>query len=158
MPTYTAFDGPKRVASGDLSALKSAHISPHALIFEDQTGKQVDLDLNAPAAPGRPKLGVKPREVTLLPRHWEWLEQHSSGASPVLRKLVDAAMQTSSPDLAKDTAARFLTAMAGNYPGYEEATRALYAGDAEKFTSQTLAWPPDVRDYALQLAEPAFSK
>lgn len=156
------------------------------LIFDDRTARAIDVDLRGsikdiaqrlaalvpeivvpegvdlgPRGPGRPKLGVVAREVTLLPRHWEWLAEQPGGASVALRKLVEAARKTS-PDgdrrrLAQEAANRFMTALAGNEPGFEEATRALFAGDAEKFAAEMDTWPPDVRSYALQLAEPAFT-
>lgn len=156
------------------------------LIFDDATARPIDVDLrgsakdiakrlatiapeivspagveSGPRGPGRPKLGVVAREVTLLPRHWEWLATQPGGASVALRKLVEAARKTA-PDcdrrrLAQEAANRFMTALAGNEPGLEEATRALFAGDAEKFAAQMSGWPKDVRSYALQLAEPVFT-
>jgi hypothetical protein len=155
------------------------------LVFNDSTGELTDLDLRgsdqdilarlsagAPAAPaagsqasdaataeprgrGRPKLGVVPREVTLLPRHWEWLQQQPGGTSVALRKLVEearrAASQRDRGRLLRDRAYRFMSAMAGDYPGYEEATRALFADDTVRFRAETGEWPADVRDYCLQL-------
>jgi len=113
-----------------------------------------------PSGPGRPKLGVVGREVTLLPRHWEWLDRQSGGASVALRKLVDQARKANAEkertDLAKTAANRFLFTVAGNFPGLEEATRALFAGDKEGFLKQTEPWPADVRNFALILAENAF--
>src|ERR1022692_2550609 len=95
--------------------------------------------------PGRPKLGVVAREVTLLPRHWDWLAAQPGGASVALRKLVEAAR--GDPDLRtrflRDSLYRFITATVGNAPGYEEAIRALYAGEREEFTAHIEAWPPD---------------
>jgi hypothetical protein len=115
-----------------------------------------------PAArgPGRPKLGVVPREVTLLPRHWEWLAQQSGGASVALRKLVDEARRDNKDKdrirHAQETAYRFIAAMAENKPHYEEVARALFAGDAERFDSWTASWPADVRNHARRLAAAAF--
>ena len=115
----------------------------------------------APRAPGRPKLGVVAREITLLPRHWEWLATQPGGASVTLRKLVEQARRDSSSAdrqrAAMDSACLFMTTLAGNEPGYEEATRALYAGDGERFTKLTKSWPADIRDHARRLADPAFS-
>jgi uncharacterized protein len=119
-------------------------------------------DTSVPAArgPGRPKLGVVPREVTLLPRHWEWLAQQSGGASVALRKLVDEARRANKDKdrirHAQETAYRFIAAMAENKPHYEEVARALFAGDAERFESWTASWPADVRDHARRLAAAAF--
>ena len=109
---------------------------------------------------GRPKLGVVAREVTLLPRHWDWLATQPGGASAAVRRLVDEARQTSSQKdqlrQAKESAYRFMSAMAGNERGFEEATRALFANDAARFTELTDQWPADVRDHARTLAARAF--
>ncbi|MEM5345774.1 DUF2239 family protein [Paraburkholderia azotifigens] len=109
---------------------------------------------------GRPKLGVVAREVTLLPRHWEWLNAQSGGASVVLRKLVDAARAASEGKdrarQAQEAAYRFMTAMAGDQAGYEEATRALFASDAARFDAMTATWPADVSDHARKLAKRSF--
>ena len=56
--------------------------------------EEIALEEPTPPAnrsPGRPKLGVVAREITLLPRHWEWLARQSGGASVAIRKLVDEA-------------------------------------------------------------------
>jgi uncharacterized protein len=115
----------------------------------------------APRSPGRPKLGVVAREVTLLPRHWEWLASQPGSASVTLRKLVEQARKESAGAdrrrAAQDSAYRFMTAMAGNEPGFEEATRALYAGDELRFAELTERWPSDVRDHTRSLAAAAFS-
>jgi uncharacterized protein len=152
------------------------------LIFDDSTGSQIDFDLresaDVPAAslpkspsssaggegarsPGRPKLGVVPREVTLLPRHWDWLAKQPGGASVTLRKLVDnARRENADPEntrTARERAYRFMSAMAGNLSGFEEATRALFAGDRARFEKLTGEWPDDVRNYMHGLAEGAFA-
>ena len=145
------------------------------LVFDDATGAQVDLDLRGsgdrgappvPATldargPGRPKLGVVAREVTLLPRHWEWLAKQPGGASVMLRKLVEEARRVN-PDIAdareaQDRAYRFMSAMAGNLPGFEEATRALFAKDRKGFEKLIRGWPRSIRDYADALAARAFA-
>lgn len=109
---------------------------------------------------GRPKLGVVGREVTLLPRHWEWLEKQPGSASVTLRKLVDRARKSQAGDeerrAAQESTYRFMLAIAGDRAGYEEALRALYAGRADDFRALAQEWPPDVRDHALELAAPAF--
>jgi len=116
----------------------------------------------APRGPGRPKLGVVAREVTLLPRHWEWLAQQSGGASVALRKLVDEARRANKNKdrirHAQDAAYRFIAAMAENKPHYEEVARALFAGDAERFEAWTASWPADVRDHTRRLARAAFER
>lgn len=168
--TFTAFVGPVRFASGDRAALERtlAPLGPHPeglLVFSDETGRETDLDLTgaAPRAPvgtrpgarkrGRPKLGVTAREVTLLPRHWDWLARQRGGASASLRRLIDAAIAAEDPGpAAKDAAYRFLTAIAGDQPGYEAAIRALYAGDSAGFATAMHGWPGDIRDHAIFLA------
>lgn len=151
-------------------------------IFEDATGKPVEIDFRgtiddvlgrlsqrfsspddlpapaeeAPRGPGRPKLGVVGREVTLLPRHWEWLATQPGGASVTLRKLVeDARRERREADevrQAKDATYRFMTALAGDLPGYEEATRALYAADEGRFSILIQPWPTDLAGHAKRLA------
>ena len=183
----TAFAGPNRIASGELRhvALKARQAfasGRSVLVFEDASGRQVDLPLElpegellrrlgspAPAAepasqpargPGRPKLGVVAREVTLLPRHWDWLAAQPGGASVALRKLVEDARRVSANGdrrrAAQESAYRFMQAMAGDLPGYEDATRALFAGDFARFEEQTATWPDDVREHAALLAADAF--
>jgi hypothetical protein len=143
------------------------------LIFDDQTGKQVDFDLRGTLAevleryreapvrgPGRPKLGVVAREISLLPRHWEWLEEQPNGASAAIRRLVDEARKREPREqeakLAIAAAGRFLTAMAGNLPGYEEASRALYTRDKRRFGELTREWPKDVRLHAQRMVRGAM--
>jgi hypothetical protein len=116
----------------------------------------------APRGPGRPKLGVVAREVTLLPRHWEWLAQQSGGASVALRRLVDEARRANRDKdrirHAQEAAYRFIAAMGENKPQYEEVARALFAGDAARFEASTAAWPADIRDHARRLAAAAFAQ
>jgi hypothetical protein len=106
--------------------------------------------------PGRPKLGVVAREVTLLPRHWEWLNRQRGGASVALRKLVDDARHanedTDRQRAAQEAAYRFMSAMSGDSEGFEEAARALFAGEAERFTALIAKWPKDIRDHTQKLA------
>ena len=150
------------------------------LTFDDATGAVVDLDLRGgseeiaarladrfpqspavedaetPRGPGRPKLGVIAREITLLPRHWEWLGTQRGGASHALRRLVDDARRAdqgaSEARAKRDAAYRFMSAMAGNLSGFEEASRALFAGDAARFGEQSGPWPQDIRDHVRKLA------
>lgn len=109
-----------------------------------------------PRGRGRPKLGVIGREVTLLPRHWEWLNAQPGGASVALRRLVDEARRASAPAqgqrLAQERAYRVMSALAGDRPGYEEALRALFAGDRARLEAQITTWPADIREYTLRLA------
>lgn len=121
-----------------------------------------DEEQSSPRGRGRPKLGVVAREVTLLPRHWEWLNGQPGGASVVLRKLVDAARVAGEDKdrvrRAQEAVDRFMTAMAGNLPGYEEATRALYANDTVRFDAMIASWPADVRRHTQKLAALALEK
>lgn len=185
----TAFAGDALLASGAIfdvalavKAALAADSSRSILAFDDRTGRQVDFDLRGtdaeiaarlqpPVEPaeagkrgaGRPKLGVVAREVTLLPRHWEWLSGQPGGASVALRKLVDAARNDGTAGApgardAQQAADRFMLAMLGNQPGYEEATRALYARDGEGFERLSEVWPQDLRNHARRLAAPAFAR
>lgn len=179
--TYTAFEGEEQIASGSLSAMLpqvkerfDRGDNTSLLIFEDQTGRQVDFDLRGTVeeaiaralppqprtGPGRPRLGVVSREVSLLPRHWEWLEHQPHGASATLRRLVDQARKhepgEQAAHLAMAAADRFMSVMAGNLPAYEEASRALYAADRERFELLIQEWPRDIRNHTLRLAESAF--
>ena len=121
-----------------------------------------DTAVAAPRGPGRPKLGVVAREITLLPRHWDWLAQQKGGASVAIRKLVDEARRNNEGSdrirLAQEAAYRFMSTMAGNRPHFEEAIRALFAGDAKRFEQLIAEWPADVRDHATRLADPAFHR
>lgn len=173
--TYTAFAGQSQIVSGGLremlletKARMERGPSDPILVFEDQTGRQVDFDFRGSAdevleratpprraGPGRPRLGVVSREVSLLPRHWDWLEQQPNGISAALRRLVDEARKRDPEEerarRAREAASRFMTAMAGNLPGYEEASRALYAGDREGVRQRIAAWPEDVRVHVERL-------
>jgi uncharacterized protein len=121
-----------------------------------------DSAVPTPRGPGRPKLGVVAREVTLLPRHWEWLAQRPGGASVALRRLVDEARRANKDKdrirQAQEAAYRFIAAMGENKPHYEEVARALFAGDPARFTTWTASWPTDVRDHARRLAAAAFER
>src|ERR1700735_2885564 len=139
--THAAFSGFDQLASGSLPEVYAGcrHESA-ALIFDQHTGRVVDVAPRYPPSeegpkPGRPKLGVVAREITLLPRHWDWLATQPGGASVALRKLVEDARQNPKLRLraARDSLYRFMTALVGNAPGYEEAIRALYAGEREEF-------------------------
>src|SRR5262249_23923066 len=117
-------------------------------------------DGEQPRKPGRPKLGVVAREVTLLPRHWEWLASQPGGASVALRKLVDEARKRRAGEdmrrSSQEAAFRFMSAMAGDEPGFEEANRALFAGSIERFRNSIATWPGDVAAHANKLAAQAF--
>jgi uncharacterized protein len=116
-------------------------------------------DTEPPRRPGRPKLGVVAREVTLLPRHWEWLNGQPGGASVALRKLVEEARRlNASKDRARrsqEAAYRFMAVMAGNLPGFEEATRALFANNPERLEELIRGWPGDIRTHVMRLIREA---
>lgn len=163
-------------------ASRAASTEPIA-IFDDGSGRPIDLDLRGteqeivarlpPSTPdsetvtdqslaleprgrGRPRLGVVAREVTLLPRHWEWLGTQPGGASVALRKLVEQARRTGGDRdrrrAARDAAYHFMSAMAGDQPGFEEASRTLFADDRRRFAELIAAWPVDIRDHIVKLA------
>jgi hypothetical protein len=188
--SYTAFDGSRRIARGSLAdvavevkCVVEREGTAAVLVFDDETGEQTELDLrgtpeevhrrhepssgpeegrgeDATRGPGRPKLGVVAREVTLLPRHWEWLGEQPGGASVALRKLVEEARRANEGKdrvrKAQEAAYRFLSTMGGNLPGFEEANRALFAGDSDRFDQEVAAWPADVREHATELARASF--
>jgi uncharacterized protein len=162
--SHSAFAGFDHIASGSLPEVYAAcRDVPGSLIFERATGRVVDIDPRFPPSeegvrPGRPRLGVTSREVTLLPRHWDWLATQPGGASVALRKLVeDASRNPKAQQRAKrDAAYRFATALVGNAPGYEEAIRALYAGHGEEFAAHIEAWPVDVRRALEEMTAEAF--
>jgi hypothetical protein len=172
--SVTAFAGHRLIAEGDLVAVaRAAHAcrNDQPLVFDDATGRPVELDLRGsvedvlarlsppklPSKParGRPKLGVTAREVTLLPRHWEWLATQPGGASAALRRLVDQArretVEADAARQAQEAVYRVMTALAGDLPGYEEAIRALFARDRARFEELTAGWPADIRDYVRDL-------
>src|SRR6202521_5463279 len=189
-PSFTAFLGPNLLASGPLAevamaVMKASSIAaaPPIIIFDDASGRPIDLDLRGtereivarlpqpapdpetlvghPAAPeprgrGRPKLGVVAREVTLLPRHWNWLGAQPGGASVALRKLVEEARRASGDRdrsrAATGAAYHFMSTMAGDLPGFEEASRALFADDRRRFAGLIAGWPEDIRDHIVKLA------
>ena len=166
--SVTAFAGDMWIASGSPDDVREAlrgldDSSGPLLVFDDETGRQIDLDMR-PTEParsrGRPKLGVVSGEVTLLPRHWEWLRAQRGGASVTLRRLVDEAAKTrsgpSDARRAQDAAYQFMTAIAGNRPNFEEAIRALYAREEDRFGALVDGWPVGIRDHAKSLAEPAW--
>lgn len=173
---HTAFCGWQIVARGALADVARAvrtfpetGTSDPILVFDDITGRVVDLPPEIepdvppePARPaaagrrGRPKLGVVPREITLLPRHWDWLAAQPGGASATLRRLVDEARKAdggaTEARQAREAAYRFMSAIAGDLPGFEEASRALFADDLAGFVKRIREWPEDVAAYAVRLA------
>lgn len=178
----TAFVGAQKLAAGDLADVALAvnarmeDAADPVLIFDDATGAQIDIDLRGTTAQiisrlaayqgaqpearkrGRPKLGVIAREVTLLPRHWDWLAQQPGGASQTLRRLVEQARKEdkgrTATRLAHERTYRFMAALAGNFPDFETVSRALFADDMAALTLAMAAWPADVREHVLYLARP----
>lgn len=168
--------------ASDVRPLVQPGSADTVLIFDDATGAVIDVDFRGTVAdvrarltkasqpeaeapthvgPGRPKLGVVAREVTLLPRHWEWLKMQPGGASVTLRKLIDEARKMSGTKdrrrQSQEAAYRFMSAMLGNEAGFEEAARALFRGDAARFQELTDPWPASLRNYARKLAGPALA-
>lgn len=197
---FTAFEGHRLLLSGPLvdvalsikTAMERGALDP-LLVFDDATGRVIDLDLRgskadivtrlsllfpksvASSSPcdihssgsdvgdvsesrgrGRPKLGVIAREVTLLPRQWDWLVSQPGGASAVIRKLVDEAKRNGvairQRRADQEAAYHFMSAMAGDLPGFEEASRALFADDRSRLERHMSSWPKDIHYYALRLA------
>lgn len=185
--TYTAFEGATRLFRGTFHevVLKVKERMGRAenssvLIFSDDTGKTMDFNFqgsvkdalrrleiyvskqeNRPiSGPGRPRLGVMSREVSLLPRHWEWLANQPGGASATIRKLIDEARKRSATHIsvkqAQERAYRFMSVIAGDMKGYEEALRALYKADRKNLLFHMQHWTVDVRSHVLELAKPVF--
>ncbi|NIG74748.1 DUF2239 family protein [Klebsiella sp. Ap-873] len=181
--TLTAFLQRRQIAHGNLSELlrqlKSAPIGNEPVfIFNDQTGKRLDIHVQGDEASaiaaypelaeqpseeaaavktrGRPKLGVSAKEVTLLPRHWEWLATQPGGASATLRRLIEQARKASEPADSKrhrhESAYQFMHEVAGDLPEYETCLRALFADDEVSFNAAMEGWPQDIRRYAATLA------
>jgi hypothetical protein len=180
--------GDLREIAGAAKATLDRRADASVLIFDDHTSRPVDLDFRGtvddvlarlPVAdgvartandvelestpnrgPGRPKLGVVAREITLLPRHWEWLAQQPGGASVAIRKLVEEARRNGEHKdrirAGQEAAYRFMSAMAGNKPHFEDAVRALFAPDPARFATLIAEWPADVRDHAARLADRVF--
>jgi hypothetical protein len=182
-----AFDGDHCIASGNIVDVAaqvkqtlSAQPQSQVLLFDLESSRHVEIDFrgsvadvtarlktslspeSAPRGPGRPKLGVVAREVTLLPRHWEWLAAQPGGASVTLRKLIeDTRRKTSAKDDARErqeSVHRFLSAMAGDKPHYEDVLRALYASDGARFHALIADWPLDVRRHVERLASELFQE
>lgn len=176
--TYTAFADGSLLLSGALSLVLSGLKTRFdkrgidgVLVFRDDTGAEVDFDLTGslddvlaralpkpePQGRGRPKLGVVSREISLLPRHWEWLDEQPHGNSAAIRRLIDEARKKE-PDRAhvrkaQSAASRVMSTLAGNLPHFEEASRALFARDERTFRKLVKGWPQDVRRYLARLLE-----
>ena len=184
--TCTSFEGDRRIASGELThviaetkRVVEQNGNLPILIFNNASSESIEVDFRGtlddvlsrlitpaiageemPRGRGRPKLGVVAREVTLLPRHWEWINVQPGGASVALRKLVEKA-RTANEDKdrirkGQEVCYRFMSAMAGDKPGFEEASRALFAGNAERFNECIAPWPEGVREHVRMLAAGAF--
>ncbi len=185
--SYTAFRGHKQLARGDLATVVAALKASDSelttfepILLSLDTGERKDIDWRgsvsevlaqlSPSVPGeaeeaastktkrgRPKLGVVAREITLLPRHWEWLSNQSGGASVTLRKLVDQARNNPNPQeiLQKKQGAlqNILSVLAGDLPNYEEAVRALYRTDKALFMNSICEWPGDLHHLVVELFE-----
>ena len=181
--SWTAFEGTRRIASGALADVVTAAkatidggSAEPVMVLDDLDAQRVEIDFRngidfilarlprpapkidpeAPRGRGRPRMGVVAREITLLPRHWDWLNRQPGGASVALRKLVEQARRSHDADdrrrRAHERAYHFMSALAGDLPGYEEATRALFADDPARLRALIAYWPEDVREHALMLA------
>lgn len=182
--TCIASGSPQKVVEHIKRFMDLEYVDPPLLVFDAKTSAVIDMDLRGslpevldrlhveegremqtgsalqiPDKPvvGRPKLGVVAREVTLLPRHWEWLASQPGGASVTLRKLVEHALrearETDRLRQAQEATYRFMAAMAGNSPGFEEASRALFAQNIGQFRQIAGNWPADIRDHLFSLAD-----
>lgn len=183
--TYTAFEGTTRLCRGTFQEVVvrvkerlGRAENNSVLIFSDSTGKTIDFNFHGSvkdvlkrleiyvskqegelvSGPGRPKLGVISREVSLLPRHWEWLANQPGGASAAIRKLVEEAKKSThiSAKQAQERVYRFMSVIAGDMMGYEEALRALYKVDRRNFLLHIHDWPPEVRAHVVEMAKPVF--
>ena len=186
---YTAFAGNARVVTGNLQevaiavkeCIDAGNLEPMR-VFDHDSSAPVDLDVHGtraevsilygqkpdnPQPPvargrGRPKLGVVGREVTLLPRHWEWLQAQRGGASVALRKLVGQARKDNKEvdelPQARNSVHSFMNAIAGNLAGFEEACRALFAADQRRFNFEIELWPDDIRAHVKHLSPGAFAE
>ncbi len=185
--TYTVFEGHTILMQGNLSQVvvkvkKYLGVTTNSsvLIFSDETGKTIDFNFhgteqdilkrldvfvgpikeNEITGPGRPKLGVVSREVSLLPRHWEWLATQPGGASATLRQLVEAAKKKSTDNYSdkqlQERTYRFMSVLAGDLAGYEEALRALYKKDKKSFVEHIQNWPKDIKTYLFLLSKQIF--
>lgn len=187
--TYAAFKKEKLIAEGDLKKVilktkRELMRSPESaiLIFSNETGKTMDFNFQGSENEvlsrlevflepkieidpkekkvGRPSLGVISREVSLLPKHWEWLACQSGGASAEIRRLVEKAMKqtqaASTVKMAQEKTFRFLNTIAGNFPNFEEAIRSLYRRDLNAFEQIIKFWPVDIKDHALHLSKHAW--
>jgi hypothetical protein len=190
--SYIAFEGDHCVASGDLREVARAakqtldRRKDASILVFDAGARTIEIDFrgsiddvlarlpaaagapatpesaSAPRGPGRPKLGVVAREVTLLPRHWDWLAGQPGGASVAIRRLVERARHSSEDKdrtrAAQEAAYRFMSTMAGDRPRFEEAARALFANEPARFEKLIAGWPADVRTHVTRLAGGAFHR
>ena len=177
-PRYCVFAGGRLIARGEFGEIVPSikqHDDTNAsitLIFDELSGKGVDFDLTGTidevvarqvartrSGPGRPKLGVVGREVSLLPRHWEWLEEQPNGISAAIRRLVEEARKrepgAQRARRMRSALSRVMWALAGDLPNFEEATRALFEPDDTRLDGLITSWPADVRQYILERAREA---
>lgn len=187
--SYTAFGNEKLIAHGSLDEVvlkikrwNDKNTTASLLVFNDFTGKTMEFDLRGSEkdvlqkiemfipqdvsavspGPGRPKLGVITREVSLLPQHWEWLASQPEGASAALRKLVEGAKKNlvmkESVKQVQERAYKIMSILAGDLPQYEEALRSLYRKNEENFKQHIAMWSPDIKDYVIKIAAPVFAE
>jgi hypothetical protein len=186
--SYTAFGNGKLIVHGGLDEVvlkikrwNDKNTTGSLLVFNDFTGKTMEFDLRGSekdvlqriemflpqetvvaAGPGRPKLGVVTREVSLLPQHWEWLASQPEGASGALRKLVEGAKKNlvmkETVKQVQERTYKIMSILAGDFPQYEEALRSLYRKNEETFKQHIATWTPDIKDYVMKTAEPVFDE
>ena len=169
---YLAIYEKSIVSRGSLEQIivqvKAIDMNIEPMVFEVDSCRRIDFSWYGDAATvfanastdkpqtskrGRPKLGVKAKEVTLLPRHWEWLSTQKGGASSALRRLVDEAQKNASTEdvicSQQQQLDKFMLAFLGDEPGFEEASRALYRNSKISFEAAIEVWPADIRDFVI---------
>ena len=183
--TFSAYGPTSCIGQGELTDVALAahrflrtHPDQSALILQDSTCQIIDLDLSGDEAllerkanhyPIRSQAPVPDSkdpitgEITLLPRHWQWLAEQGGNASATLRRLIDEARRD--PKQKADNECRrrqqltyrFCQALCGDFQGYEDALRALYAADKDSFKTHISTWPADFALRAEALAEPIWA-
>ncbi|MCC2615272.1 DUF2239 family protein [Aestuariibacter halophilus] len=177
---YIAIYEKQLIARGDIihviRAIKARNQFIEPYLYEVNTCQRIDIDwygsadeviaklpntlAPTPAKRGRPKLGVTSKEVTLLPRHWQWLSKQRGGASTTLRRLVDQAINNMSAKeqlhMLQSQLYNLMTVMADE-AGFEEASRALYRADNEAFQRAIQTWPDEIKQLLTEKFDTLFA-